>query len=99
MQDLALIYQYIVRDNRTAAAKIVREINGKLQWAADAGCSGAPRDAIRHGLRAMHPKAYVIYYDISPEALIVLRVIHQRRDISTVRFDQLPVASMRIPGA
>jgi toxin ParE1/3/4 len=46
--------------------------------------SGAPREQFAPGLRVIFHGAYAIYYTPRPEALVIVRVLHGARDITTL---------------
>ena len=43
---------------------------------------GPARDFIAPGLRAHFHKSYVIYYRVTEDALIIMRVIHGARNVA-----------------
>ena len=47
---------------------------------------GVPRDAIRMGLRAHIVGKYVIYFRISQDDVIIVRVLHSARDTKKLTF-------------
>lgn len=81
MDDLTDIFIYIARDDEGAARDFVADLNTKVEWIAATGFTGAPRDWIRSGLRALPYRNRCIYYRIEGDAVHVLRVVHGRQDV------------------
>lgn len=51
LNDLLGIYEYIAQFNPVAARRLLDDINAKIEWMAELGITGVPRDFIP-GLRA-----------------------------------------------
>lgn len=64
----------------------VADLNAKIEWIAKTGFTGVPRDWIRPGLRALPYRERCIYFRIDDDAVIILRVIHGRQDVSAQEF-------------
>ncbi len=54
---------------------------------AELGLSGAPRDWIRHGLRAFPYRQRCIYFQVFDERVIIIRVLHGSQDIDRQEFE------------
>jgi toxin ParE1/3/4 len=67
---------------------MVDELLGRMRWLADSGFSGSARDKVRPGLRALSHRDRSIYFRIEGDAVRILRVIHQRRDLRNQDFDK-----------
>ena len=67
---------------------MVDELLDRMRWIADSGFSGSPRDKVGPGLRALSHRDRSIYFRIEGDAVHVLRVIHQRRDLKSQDFGQ-----------
>ena len=47
---------------------------------------GAPRDDLRFGTRSFVHRKYLVFYTVSEDALIVLRVVYGGRDLPAINF-------------
>lgn len=79
--DLLQIYRYLAERNASAAQSIVAEINRKLQNIGDFPFFGRDRSMLSQGIRSIVAHPYVILYTVGPDRIIVVRVLHGRRDI------------------
>lgn len=81
LNDLLGIYEYIAQFDPIAARRFLDDINGKIEWMANLGITGSPRDFIPD-LRAFPYRKRCIYFFIDGEKLSVLRILHGRQKIS-----------------
>jgi toxin ParE1/3/4 len=79
--DLEEIWQYIARDNRTAADHLHATFRDKFLMLANRPLLGERREDLRPNLRAFTVGRYVIYYRPSEDAIEVIRVLHSARDV------------------
>lgn len=78
--DIADIYQYIARHNRTAATAIVRQVRSTSQLLARH--PGLGRETDISGVRVI-PTArypYLVYHRVSGDQLVVIHIRDGRRD-------------------
>ncbi|HNT30482.1 MAG TPA: type II toxin-antitoxin system RelE/ParE family toxin [bacterium] len=85
--DLSAIYEHIKRDNPTAAKIFINDLTNKLFSLAKSGVTGSPRDWISSGLRVFPYRERCFYFRIIEDAMIVVRVLHQKQDINTQEFN------------
>jgi toxin ParE1/3/4 len=84
-QDLREIWRYYVS---MASADVADEMLNQLK---DAGRKAAeqpllrrPRDDIAPGLRSVLVHPYAVFYRVADDAVEVMRVLHQRRDLAAI---------------
>lgn len=70
------------------ATKFVDDLHKKIQWIADIGFAGAPRDWMRPSLRAFPYRKRCIYYRMNDDEVNILRVLHGRQDVTQQEFDK-----------
>lgn len=85
LNDLLGMYDYIAGFDQLAARRFLDDINGKLEWMAALGITGSPRDFIS-GLRAFPYRKRCIYFFVTNDELVVLRVLHGRQKITPEDF-------------
>ena len=86
MDDLTDIFTYLAAEDTDIATDFVADLHAKMAWIAEVGFSGAPRDWIRPGLRALPYRERCIYFRIDGNAVYILRVLHGRQDIAKQDF-------------
>jgi len=81
--DLDNIWDYIVRatGNVGAADRQIDAIVRRFDLIADWPMLGRARDDLRPGLRGHPVGSYAIFYRIEGADVVVLRILHGRRDI------------------
>ncbi len=84
--DLKGIYEYIARENQTAATSFIRDLSEKLEHLAKAGVTGSSRDWVCVGLRAFPYKGRCFYFRIIKDQMVVIRVLHGKQDVSAQSF-------------
>jgi plasmid stabilization system protein ParE len=62
-------------------------LTAALHKLARTGNRGVPRDTLRPGLRAHVHGSYVIYFRLTNEATIILRIVNSARDPAKLDFD------------
>ncbi|WP_417687191.1 type II toxin-antitoxin system RelE/ParE family toxin [Roseibium sp.] len=80
------MFVYLASEGEEAAIQFVNELSSKLEWIAESGFSGVARDWIRPGLRAVIYRERCIYYRINDDAVTILRIVHERQDVSAQEF-------------
>jgi len=71
------------------ATALVRTIERKLRLLTSQPQMGRSRDELREGLRSFPVKPYIIFYQPQSDGILVVRVLHGRRDLSTF-FEEPP---------
>jgi toxin ParE1/3/4 len=84
--DLIEIYDYINADNPAAAEAFIEDLTEKLFSLAETGMTGSPRDWISSGLRAFPYRQRCFYFRIIEDAMIVVRILHGRQDVTATDF-------------
>jgi plasmid stabilization system protein ParE len=90
-KDLAEIYQYIARDNPTAAAKFFKELRKKaqtLKWSPQR-CAKIPEKIdVPYEYRHLIVKRYRIIFCILKDTVWVMRIVHGARqlDLTTLLY-------------
>ena len=84
--DLKAIYEYIVKENETAAISFILDLSEKLEHLAQAGVTGSSRDWVSVGLRAFPYKGRCFYFRIIEDQMVVIRVLHGKQDVSAQSF-------------
>lgn len=79
--DLVQIYQYLTEKNLAAAESFAQEIDRKFRNLSDFPLIGRDRSSLSSGVRSVVAYPYVIFYTIAPDKILILRVLHGRRDI------------------
>jgi toxin ParE1/3/4 len=82
--DLNEIWDYIFNEsgNETAADRMIDAIVERLTLLSEWPRIGRRRNDLRRGLRSHPVGNYVIFYRIARADVVILRVIHTRRDVS-----------------
>jgi toxin ParE1/3/4 len=79
--DLLQIDRYLTQRNPAAADALIRDIDRKLENLTRFPFIGRDRSTLAQGLRSIVTGAYVIFYAVEPNRIIVVRVLDGRRDI------------------
>lgn len=80
-QDLVGIWRHIAADNPAAADGLLDRIDERCARLVESPRLGPPRDDIRPGLRYVVVGEYLILYRIIDEGILIVRVVHGRRDL------------------
>lgn len=91
--DLEEIWQFVAADNPGAADRLLADIESRVRMLATSPRLGRSRDDIAVGFRAFPVGAYLILYQVQPDAIGIVRVIHSARrlvDALQVVDDQTP---------
>jgi toxin ParE1/3/4 len=87
--DLLLIYEFIGRDNPTAAERLFRSIEYKVTLLIDHPRLGPRRPHLRYGARILLEEPYLILYETYPDTddgpideIEIVRVVDSRRDLT-----------------
>ena len=85
-QDLREIWDYIDQTDTAAADRQLRRIAEKVIQTSHVPMIGRPRPEFGEKLRSFVVDCYVIFYELEPTALRIVRVMHSARDISSGNF-------------
>jgi len=85
-RDLDEIWDNIAADDVSAADRMIDGLYTLIGRLLEFPSMGAPRDDLRSGTRSFVHKKYLVFYTISGDALIVLRVVYGGRDIPSTTF-------------
>lgn len=81
-QDRLDIWLYVAADNLDAADRLLDEIDETLRLLASAPGLGRARDDIAPGLRYFPIGNYLILYEVLPDGIAVVRVVHGARHLA-----------------
>jgi toxin ParE1/3/4 len=84
--DLLDIWDYVASDNLENADRLVDTINKKCEMLARFPKMGRLRDEVLDSLRSFPVGNYVIFYRPIEDGVEIVRVLHGKRDISTLAF-------------
>ena len=79
--DLAEIYQYIAERSPAGADSFVREIARRFENLGMFPFIGRERSMLFRGMRSVVVHPYVVFYTVEPDGIVIMRVLHGRRDI------------------
>jgi toxin ParE1/3/4 len=83
--DLRDIWRYFVRvASREVADRLLREIQSAAEKARQRPLAWRARDEIMLGLRSILVHPYVVFYRVKADALEIVRVLHQRRNLPDI---------------
>jgi toxin ParE1/3/4 len=88
-RDLLDIWQFVSATSSSAIAeKLLREIERAAYYLGGYTALGKPRDEIRTGLRSWAVERYVMFYRVTAEAVEIVRVVDERRDVEIIFDDE-----------
>ncbi|MDR6851572.1 toxin ParE1/3/4 [Sphingomonas sp. BE123] len=95
--DLDSIYAYSVEKWGSEQAEIyLRALNARIQGLRRFPALGTAQEALHPGLRRIGEGSHSIYYLIRDDAVLIVRVLHDRMDAKRARFTlQQPVQDYR----
>ena len=85
-RDLREIWHYIDESDSGAADRQLRRIAEKIVQISQVPEMGRPRPELGEGLRSFVTGRYLIFYQLEPAILRVVRIMHTARDISADSF-------------
>ena len=80
-QDLEAIADYIARDNPARAVTFVRELRAQCKRIASNPLGYRERPELAPGLRSCAHGNYMIFFDVLPDVVEIVRVLHGARDL------------------
>jgi len=85
--DLEEIYDRIAADNSNAALKLINAIEERCNGLADMPNQGGSRNELFPGMRSVTVGSYIIFYKPSGGGILVIRVLHAKRDCGQLFLD------------
>jgi toxin ParE1/3/4 len=87
--DLEEIYDQIAADNSSAALKLINAIEERCSGLAEMPNQGGSRNELFPGMRSVAVGNYIIFYKPSERGILVIRVLHGKRDCDQFFLDGL----------
>lgn len=87
--DLVDIHSYVAKENPAAADRLINAIGAKIDFISESGLTGAPRDYLGKGLRAVLYGKYGIYFAVSDDHITIVRIMHGARNVDPEDFVRL----------
>lgn len=82
--DLEDIGDYIANDSQEAAERFIEKITNTCRMLAAHPLSGRARDELLANMRSFPVGNHVIFYDVQPDGVQILRVLHGSRDLRAI---------------
>jgi toxin ParE1/3/4 len=79
--DLIAVWRYVALDNVAAATRLLERINNRVELLREFPLLGEAQPQFGENTRRIVEGNYLIYYDVLPEAIHVLRVFHGARKL------------------
>jgi toxin ParE1/3/4 len=79
--DLLQIVRYLAERHPAAARGVAEEIDRKFSGLTYFPLMGRDRRSLGAGVRSIVAGTYVIFYRVEPDRVVIMRVLHGRRDI------------------
>lgn len=86
-EDLIEIWSHVAAFSETAADRLLDRFERRWELLTSQPYSGAAREDIAPGLRHVVVGEYLSLYRVTEEAILIVRVLHGRRDLSGRAFD------------
>lgn len=84
--DLEAIADYIAEDNPSRAVTFVQELREKCRWLTEMPRSAPARPELGPDIRSRPAGNYVIYYRPVSNAVEIVRILHDRREVDPDMF-------------
>jgi toxin ParE1/3/4 len=82
--DLIELWEYIADDSVTRADAFIDDVDAKFHLLAEQPMLGRTREKLAPGLRSFPFGRYVIFYEVIPDGMAIVRVLHGARDLGTL---------------
>ncbi len=82
--DLDLIWGHVAADSPDDAAKLMRRLANAFARLAEFPGIGLNNDAVHPGFLRFPVGKYVVYFDVGPDLIEIVRVLHAARDIERI---------------
>lgn len=79
--DLVAVWRYIAADSPEAARRLLERIDQRIELLAEFPFIGESQPQFGEPTRRIIEGSYLIYYDVLPDAIHVLRVFHSARKL------------------
>jgi toxin ParE1/3/4 len=79
--DLVEIWVYIAEDDVARADALIDDVDAKFHLLAEQPMLGRSREELAPGLRSLPLDRYVIFYEVIPDGVAIVRVLHGARDL------------------
>jgi toxin ParE1/3/4 len=79
--DMSEIWEFIAEDNIEQADAFVDRADSKFRALALQPLMGRERSELAPGLRSLTMPPYVVFYEVVPEGVAIVRVLHGARDV------------------
>ena len=86
LRDLRDIHACIAADSPANADAFLADLTARIEWIAEDGFTGVPRDHISVGLRAFPYRRRCIYFRHEQTRTLILRVVHGAQDVEQLQF-------------
>jgi toxin ParE1/3/4 len=80
-EDLVAIWRYIARDNPPAATRLLERIDQRIESLAAFPFVGEAQPQFGERTRRIIEGNYLIFYDVLPDAVHVLRIFHAAKKL------------------
>jgi toxin ParE1/3/4 len=88
LEDYLSIYLYIAPDNTRAAENLLLEFDEKLELLLRMPKAGRQRPEIAPNVRSFPIGSFVLFYREEDQGIVLLRVLHGARDLSSAWFEK-----------
>jgi toxin ParE1/3/4 len=78
--DLIEIWDYIADDSVARADAFIDDADAKFRLLAEQPMLGRSREELAPGLRSVSFGRYLIFYEVIPDGIAIVRVLHSARD-------------------
>ena len=79
--DLIELWDYIAEDSVMRADALIDDFDAKFHLLAEQPMLGRSREELAPGLRSLPFGRYVIFYEVIPDGIAIVRVLHGARDL------------------
>lgn len=79
--DIVEVWEYIAEDSEIRADAFIDRLDEQLALLALQPRLGRPRNELITGLRSFPFNPYVIFYEVLPDGIGIVRVLHGARDV------------------
>ena len=83
--DLIRIWRYVAEDSPEAATRLLKQIDSRVQALGRNPFVGERQSQFGERTRRIIQGNYLVFYDVLPDAVHVLRVFHGARKLDTLR--------------
>lgn len=79
--DLIEIWDYIAEDNVARADAFIDDADAQFHLLLEQPMLGRSREELAPGIRSVPLGRYVIFYEVIPDGIAIVRVLHGARDL------------------